>query len=138
MHALRLHHVIILIGAVDKWLEAALDARVQAVSASVNGPLMEMLAATTEYADKSCIACFREGAPILGILPSSGRGMRRQRKQSVNSVDDLATSLYEKNDELLRSRREDANSKTLFAKTELDAEAKRMSQPTPLRRACAS
>lgn len=123
-------------GAVESWLDRAHDGKIRSVSASVNGPLLEALAAVTNYKDSECIASFVEGAPILGKLPSSGRGARRPKQEECGSADELWAGAYEANTKLLGARKEDAHSNLLLEKTQQDANAGRMSHPMPLEYAC--
>ena len=138
----RLFHVVLYacafgIGAVSSWLDKAHDEKIRSVSASVNGPLCEALAAITKYSDSPCVASFIEGAPILEALPSSGRGKpRRQKNEDRVSVDELWDSALETNAKLLSSHKEDAHSNLLLEKTQQDANAGRMSHPTPLQCVC--
>ena len=111
------------------------------MSATINGPLMEALADATGYSDKSCIGSFREGAPILGSLPSAGRGLKRPREGRSSGaptigVDELSASMADANGLLLSRRREDDNSAALLEKTKHDADLGRMSSPMPLRFVC--
>ena len=119
-------------GAVKNWLDKC-DDKIQAVSATVNGPLIEALAEATGFSDKACIEQFRKGAPILGRLPSSGRGTKRSSETQLGDVHELAASRVEANKQLLTRRREDENSGVLLEKTQQDAELGRMSPPVSLR-----
>ena len=94
---------------------------------------METLAEITEYSDKSCINSFREGAPILGPLPSSGRGKARIKAKKCDSIHDLLASKKKVNEKALSRMIEDKNCEVLKKKTMQDAEAGRMSHPEPLR-----
>ena len=116
-----------------KWLDEAEDPKISTVSATVNGPLMQALAEATGYSDSACITSFISGAPILGRLPSSGRGKTRPKKDECGDRDELITGMQASNKKLLDRRKEDANSSVLLSKTKMDADAGRMSQPSPLR-----
>lgn len=132
------HLFVSLAGAVKTWLDKAEDPKIRSVSATVNGPLMQALAEATGYSDYACIMCFLSGAPILGRLPSSGRGKKRSKKDECGSCDELIAGMRDSNQKLLERHKEDANSAVLMLKTKLDADAGRMSQPSPLRFACIS
>jgi hypothetical protein len=127
------HLFVSLAGAVKTWLDKAEDPKIRSVSATINGPLMQALAEATGYSDYACIMCFSSGAPILGRLPSSGRGKKRSKKDECGSCDELIAGMRDSNQKLLERHKEDANSAVLMLKTKLDADAGRMSQPSPLR-----
>ena len=52
-------------GAADEWLQRASD-EVREVVKDVCGPLAELLAERTNFADKHCVDSFRKGAPLVG------------------------------------------------------------------------
>ena len=118
------------------WLDEAEDPKIRTVSATVNGPLMQALAEATGYSDVACITSFISGAPILGRLPSSGRGRKRPKKDECGDHNELISGMLASNKKLLERRKGDANSSVLLLKTKADADAGRMSQPLPLQSVC--
>ena len=63
-------------GACDAWLQEA-DPLIGKLSSSVNGPLLQELAAMAEHNDKECIEFFRKGASVYLVLTVSLAGSLR-------------------------------------------------------------
>ncbi len=117
-------------GKCEAWFSEC-DAKVRAVAELVNGPLMPALAESTGYGDCACVEFFRAGALLLGELPRSGIGTPCALEAPC-SVDELWAQRVEWNQELMASRREDANSRQLLQVSMADADLKRMSKPMRL------
>ena len=82
-------------------MDEAKDPKIRTVSATVNGPLMQALAEATGYSDVACITSFISGAPILGRLPSSGRGRKRPKKDECGDRNELISGMLASNKKLL-------------------------------------
>ena len=114
-------------GAVAQWFAGA-DAGVRKGATGVNGPLLEALAARTDFQDAACIDFFRCGAPAVGPLPVSGSGVpvKRPDAQPVSSV---FAGAAQANRALLSSLKEDTHSATLLQQTFKEARMGRVTQP---------
>ena len=114
-------------GAARDWLARG-DSCAQAISADVNGPLLEHLADLTGFCDESAIDMLRFGGPVVGTLPVSGHG----RQHVFASADDLSTlrgQCLGRNRALLASLHTDPHCEELVRMISGDADLGRMTCP---------
>ena len=121
-------------GKVQRWLEEIKDQKVRRISEGVNGPLLDLLAVRARYHDKRVIELFREGAPIVGILPRAGLG-KPVPPVIETTLAQLNRRRESKNKALISSITEDKHSKALLNACKEDAKKGRM-EPVHLVQNC--
>ncbi len=122
------------------------------MSRSINGPLLEALAESTQFADAVCVNSFRKGAPLMDKLAFAGERLYMmewvcnavvllvpgngpaKKFPDHKSIQRLHESRAERNVQTLKRVREDVHSNELLQKTLGDAEEGRMSPPEPFSR----
>ena len=121
-------------GKTQKWLQSIKDDKVRKISENINGPSLEVLTTKINYHDQKVIELFKEGAPIVGILPRAGLG-----KPVPPVVDTTLAQLNRrreaKNKALISSLSEDKHSKALLSACKEDAKKGRM-EPVHLVQNC--
>ena len=100
-------------GQVQRWQDAIKDPKIKKISEEVNGPLLELLATKVEYHDAKVIELFREGAPLVGVLPKAGLGKLVQAEPEI-SFAELNTKRESRNKLLINSMKEDRHAKALL------------------------
>ena len=121
-------------GKVKKWLDEARDDKVRRISENINGPLLEILATKIQYHDQRAIELFREGAPIVGILPRTGLG-KPVSPVVETTLAQLNRQREAKNKHLINSLSEDSNAQALLEACKEDEKKGRM-LPVQLARNC--
>ena len=121
-------------GKVKKWLDEARDDKVRRISENINGPLLEILATKIQYHDQRAIELFREGAPIVGILPRTGLG-KPVAPVVETTLAQLNRQREAKNKHLINSLSEDSNAQALLEACKEDEKKGRM-LPVQLARNC--
>ncbi len=119
------------------------------MSRSINGPVLEALAESTQFADAVCVNSFRKGAPLMGKLAFAGDRLYvtewactvvvllvpgngpAKKFPDHKSIQRLHESRAERNVQTLKRVREDVHSNELLQKTLGDAEEGRMNPPLP-------
>ena len=110
-------------GTVAGWYRGC-DGAIARVSATVNGPLLEMLCAAARHGDPACIEFFRIGAPLMGLLDEAGIG----EPQRCAAVCELEGDCLEHNHALLKMLREDPLGDELIKLTDADVQCGRMTK----------
>ena len=100
------------------------------VSASVNRPLMELLAKAIADHNPACVEMFREGGPLFGYLRASGNGVPTE-VDMVGNMKTLLADRASKNKALIAGLREDVHSDVLLQKVLDDVALGRMTPPVP-------
>eukprot|EP00969_Alexandrium_andersonii_P037186 1629508-Alexandrium_andersonii.AAC.1 len=73
----------------------------------------------------------RQGAPLVGEIPSSGLGTKKAHPAST-SVASLRATVRERSVKLLHTLHDDPHAAELLAATRADAELGRMTEPRPI------
>ena len=114
-------------GRARNWLHFA-DSETRRISAKVNGPLAEQLAAELTYTDGECVMLCRDGGPVIGRLPCSGAGTPYVY-DAPKAVQKLWEECGQSNKKLLARLREDGHADVLYKQTVEDAALGRMTEP---------
>ena len=117
-------------GACQSWLESA-EAALAAVSATVNGPILQDLCRAISYDDAECIDLFRVGADLYGRMPVSSIGPLEAEDDCVMSgcINELWHNRVDSNRKLLRSLKLDKFHNELHQLTLEDAAHGRVTYP---------
>ena len=118
-------------GLCQAWFADSTD-EIRAVSRTVNGPLLSLLAKSVGHCDQGCVEFFRKGAPLYGELEHSGALGAPKDCTAEVSVEALRADCQRSNVLLVESLREDQFSKDLMELTRHDAAMDRMTPPRPI------
>jgi hypothetical protein len=113
-------------GSVEAWF-AGVDAATRLVLGDINVPLFEDLIRRLDYADSGVLDTFR-GAPLTGILPSSGCG-RYKEPVKLESAKELWENRVLGNARTVKTVVETEHDKAVYDLTVADALLNRMSTP---------
>ena len=113
-------------GKVSAWLNKS-DHIIKHISRQVNGPLLEQLVQEISYVDSECVELFREGAPLVGELPSQGG--EKNKLHASRTVEKLKANCKKANMETLKCLREDKHSHRLLEEIQIESDEGRMTSP---------
>ena len=113
-------------GTVADWYRGC-DWAIARVSATVNGPLLEMLCAAARHGDPACIEFFRKGAPLMGLLDEAGIGEPVEDLGPL-PVGELEGDCLAHNCALLKMLKDDPLGDELSKLTDADVECGRMTK----------
>ncbi len=118
-------------GECDKWLAGASPAT-KKLAATVNGPLMHMLATSIGHVDAGCVEMFREGCQSRaqrGMCAFASCLLSPGAPLYDDGAEEMMSNCCASNGELLASIRQDDNEEELHKIALEDWEKDRMSEP---------
>ena len=112
----------------SSWRHGA-DAATLRVAGDVRGALATALLLESGYKDPNCFDVFRGSAPMVGQLASSGERQQLAEREDAKDSAELRNSFRERNCELLRTLKVDANADELAKQLR---EEEKLGRVTPL------